>query len=92
MRTKGKEDKLKSAIAKIPEKVTELLDLHARDLEEAWANVGDEGLTISLSVKVGFDKAHKGVCDVNLSFTKEKVKDTASFSWDDRQLNLKVAK
>jgi hypothetical protein len=84
---------MRDAVQKIPGKVKELLDLHALDLEQAWANVGDEGLTISLSAKIGFDKARKGICDVTLSFTKEKVKDTASFAWDDFQLNLlKVAK
>jgi hypothetical protein len=79
---------LKSAIQKIPEKVKDLLDGHDSDLEEAWANVGDEGLTLSISAKIGFDKQRKGLCDVTLSFVKEKVKDTSSFSWDDRQLTI----
>ena len=79
---------MKSAIAKIPDSVKTLLDLHAKDLEEAWANVDDEKLTISISAKIGFDRSRKGTCDVTLSFVKEKVSDTDSFGWDDFQLNL----
>ncbi len=81
---------LKTAITQIPEKVKDLLDVHAKDLEEAWANVGDEGLSISFSIKIGYDKQHKGKGDVTISFSKEKIKDTESFEWNDLQLNLKV--
>ncbi len=81
-----------TAIAKIPEEIENLIVNHKNDLQEAWANIGEGELVISFSAKVGI-KNGKGVCEVGISFTKDKVKDSVSFNWDDHQLNLlKVAK
>ncbi len=80
---------MKDALRQISSKVDELLKNHAKDLEEAWANCGDGTLNISFPVKVGFDKAHKGTCEVGIAFEREpKVKDFKTFSWSDTQLSL----
>jgi hypothetical protein len=82
-------DHLKSAVNKIPEKISELLGHHTKDLEEAWANVGSgEALNISFSAKIGFDKQGKPACEVGIAFIKERVKDSVIFNWDDHQANL----
>ena len=79
---------MKSAIGSIPGKIAELMGNHVEDLAEAWANCSEsEPLNISFSAKISIDKG-KGKCDVSMSFTKEKVKDSTSFEWDDRQLSL----
>lgn len=80
---------MKSARDKIPEKILELLMIHTKDLEEAWANVGGgEALNISFSAKIGFDKQGKPACEVGIAFIKERVKDSVIFNWDDKQLSL----
>ncbi len=80
---------MKSALAQVPNKIGELIMAHAKDLEEAWANVGDGTLNISFLVKVGFDKTRKGTCEVGITFEREpKVKDSKTFSWSDTQLSL----
>ncbi len=81
-----------TALAKIPEEIENLIINHKNDLEDAWANIADGELVISFSAKVGI-KNGKGVCEVGISFTKDKVRDSVNFNWDDKQLNLlKVAK
>lgn len=77
---------MKSALVLIPEKIAGLLNDYAKDLEEAWANVGaGESLNINLSAKVGFDKHDKPCCEVTIAFIKEKVKGSVTFNWDDKQ-------
>ncbi len=80
---------MKDALRQIASKVDELLKSHAKDLEEAWANCGEDPLSISFSAKIGWDKSHKGICEVGIMFSREpKVKDSATFSWSDTQLSL----
>ena len=80
---------MRSAINKIPEKISDLLLTHTTDLEEAWSNIGDnEALNISFSAKIGFDKQGKPACEVGIAFIKERVKDSVIFHWDDHQANL----
>ena len=82
-----------NALAQIPNKIGELLESHAVDLTEAWANVGEGSLDISFSAKIGMNKHGEHVCEVGISFTVERMKDSVTFAWDDKQLNfLKVAK
>mgnify|MGYP001444921162 CR=1 FL=1 len=77
---------MKSALVLIPEKIQGLLNDYAKDLEEAWANIGaGESLNINLSAKVGFDKHDKPACEVTIAFIKEKIKGSVTFSWDDKQ-------
>ncbi len=75
------------ALSKIPETVEGLIIDHQKDLEEAWALVTDDMMAISFSTKVGIANG-KRVGEVSISFTKEKVKDTAQFSWDTAQPSL----
>jgi len=80
---------MKAALVLIPEKISGLLVDYAKDIEEAWANVGDgESLNINLSAKIGFDKHSKPVCEVTIAFIKEKIKGSVTFNWDDKQNNL----
>ncbi len=73
---------------KISISIGELIDMHIKDLEEAWANCGDsEPLAISFSVKMGL-KDGRGISEVGISFTKEKVKDSCQVEWDPKQMNL----
>ncbi len=77
---------MKQALTLIPEKIVGLLNDYAKDLEEAWANVGaGEVLNINLSAKVGFDKHDKPSCEVTIAFIKEKIKGSVIFNWDDKQ-------
>ena len=79
---------MKAALIQIPKKIEELLDSNLEDLEEAWSICGDESLNISFLIKVGFDKHSKPICEVGISFVKEKIKDSRSFTWDNKQLLL----
>ena len=85
---------MKSALVIIPEKISGLLNDYAKDLEEAWANLGEnDSLNINLSAKVGFDKHNKPACEVTISFVKEKIKGSVTFNWNDNQQALfKVVK
>jgi len=85
---------MKSALLLIPEKIGGLLNDYAKDLEEAWANVGDgEVLNINLSAKIGFDKVGKPACEVKIAFVKEKIEGSVKFNWEDKQAGLfKVVK
>ena len=87
---------IKGALSVIPNKIQGMLKDHVDDLEEAWANCGEEPLTISFSAKIGIQKS-KNVCmddkvefiaEVSISFTKEKVKDSTTFFWDPNQGEL----
>ena len=80
---------MKAALKIIPEKITGLLNEYSKDIEEAWANVGDnETLNINLSAKIGFDKYSKPACEVTIAFIKEKIKGSVTFNWGDQQNNL----
>ncbi len=80
---------MKSALAQVPNKIGDLIMAHAKDLEEAWANIGDGVLKISFSAKIGFDKNQKGTCEVDIAFEREpKVKDSKTFAWSDIQMSL----
>lgn len=76
---------MKNALILIPEKIKDLLETYSKDLEETWTLCGDEPLNISFSAKIGFDKYSKPVCEVGISFVKEKVKDSRIFNWNDKQ-------
>jgi hypothetical protein len=78
---------MKTALARIGTKVDELIIAHAKDLESAWANVGEGTLTINFPVKIGM-KNNKQICEVGISFVMEKCVDATSFEWDDRQPNF----
>ncbi len=78
----------KKGLRKISISIGDLIDMHIKDLEEAWANCGDsEPLSISFSVKMAL-KDGKGISEVGISFTKEKVKDSCRVEWDPKQMNL----
>ena len=80
---------MKAALIQIPEKINGLLNDYAKDLEEAWANLAEnEALNVNLSAKIGFDKQGKPVCEITISFIKEKIKGSAIFNWDDKQIPL----
>jgi len=78
---------IKGALSLIPSSIQTMLKNYVDDLEEAWANCGEEPLTISFSAKIGVQKG-KNICEVGISFTKEKVKDTATFYWNPNQGEL----
>ncbi len=79
---------MKAALKLIPEKVKELLESSSKELERAWANVGDKVLKIAIPLEIGFDKYGKPICKVGISFVMEKFEDSRSFNWDDKQLPL----
>jgi hypothetical protein len=78
---------MKDALSRIPSKVEDLIESHAKELEDAWANTGEGTLAISFPVKIGI-KNGKQVCEVGISFVMEKCQDSTIFEWDDRQGNL----
>lgn len=82
---------MKAALDKIPEKIRELIARNLDDLAEAWANCGGDPLTISFSAKIGFKK-EKPICETLISFIKEKISDSITFEWDNRQLDLELKK
>lgn len=80
---------IKQALDHIPETIRLMIRDYAADLEEAWSNrEEDEGLTINFSGKLSTDSQGKNNCDVSISFTKSKIKDKVSFTWDDKQQGL----
>jgi len=78
---------IKGATILIPSKIQAMLKDYAEDLEQAWANAGEDPLTISFSAKIGVAKG-KNVCEVIISFTKEKIKDSVTFEWNANQGEL----
>ncbi len=75
-------------LSKIPEVIEDLIGDYQKDLEEAWSNVGDsEFLSISFSAKMGLDEG-KGISDIGITFTKEKVKGSKRVEWDPKQMSL----
>ena len=78
---------IKGATILIPSKIQAMLKDYAEDLEEAWANAGEDPLTISFSAKIGVTRG-KNLCGVSISFTKEKVKDSVTFEWRANQGEL----
>ena len=84
---------MKAALVLIPEKINGLLTDYADDLEEAWLNLGEnESLNINLSAKIGFDKHSKPACEVTISFIKEKIKGSVTFTWGNQENLFKVVK
>jgi hypothetical protein len=80
---------IKGALSVIPNKIQGMLKDYVEDLEQAWTNAGEEPLTISFSAKIGIQKGtSKNICEVSISFTKEKVKDSKTFYWDPNQGEL----
>ncbi len=74
---------MKSALKKIPEKIQQLIENHADDLKEAWANRGESNpLIISFSARIGFKK-NRPICQVGMKFSKEDVTDSTEFEWND---------
>lgn len=72
----------------IEERIRELLNKHQEEIDQIWKERGEEeDLTISMSVKLGMKEGQK-ICDVGISFIKEKVKEKRSFPWDEKQENL----
>lgn len=84
---KGGRMSIKGATVLIPSKIQAMLNDYSMDLEQAWTNAGEDPLTISFSAKIGIQKG-KNVCEVSISFTKEKVKDSTTFYWDPNQGEL----
>jgi len=75
-------------IEEIEEKIRTLFKEHKEEIEEVWTRRGEEeDLSINMGVKLGI-KEGKNFCVVGMSFVKEKVKDTISFPWDEKQENL----
>jgi hypothetical protein len=78
---------IKGALLLIPSKIQGMLRDHAEDLEQAWANAGENPLTISFGAKI--DTANgKNICEVSISFTEKKVKDSVTFEWSALQGDL----
>ena len=78
---------IKGATILIPSKIQSMLKDYTEDLEQAWANAGEDPLTISFGAKIGIVKG-KNICEVSISFTKEKIKDTVTFEWSALQGDL----
>jgi hypothetical protein len=75
-------------LSTIPETIEALIVTYQKDLEEAWSNVGDtDFLSIAFSVKMGLDGG-KGISDIGITFTKEKVKGSKRVEWDPKQMSL----
>lgn len=73
---------MQSALDRISTEVGNLLMDYRVDLHEAWLK-SEDGLTISFSAKI-----KPGNCEVTMTFTKSKVKDSISFPWEDKQISL----
>ena len=83
---------LESVLDQIPEKVKGLIQDYKDDIIQAWSRKEDgEDLSIGLSAKI-FVKNNQNRCEVCISFVKDKIKDSASFTWDDKQTELKFDK
>jgi hypothetical protein len=77
---------LKEALVQIPSKIQKLIEGHKGDIEQAFSLLSDEEvLTVLFSVKISIQKGKK-ICKVGISFTKENVKDSLIFYWDDAPL------
>jgi hypothetical protein len=80
---------IKNALNQIPEKIEALIKDYTEDLQKAWQEKeGDESLAIGFAATLSVDKAGKNKCDVFIAFSKGKVKDKLSFTWDDKQEKL----
>ncbi|MBN1663415.1 MAG: hypothetical protein JW943_07435 [Deltaproteobacteria bacterium] len=74
-------------ISAIGDQVTGLLAYHKSDLMEAWIKANDEALSISLSVRVT-PNGSGNVVKTDISFVKEKVKDSSTRTVSDIQGEL----
>lgn len=76
------ENKLELALLGIQEKIGKLIGGHQKEIEEAFAILPDDDpLTINFSAKIAIVKGKK-ICEVGISFVKEKIKDSCQFSWE----------
>ncbi len=72
----------------IESRIHELLGDHAQEINDIWKDRGEEeDLTISMSIRLRMKEGQK-LCDVGISYVKEKVRESKSFPWDDKQTNL----
>jgi len=78
---------IKTALDLVPEKIQGLLQDYEKDLDQAWVKMEKGDLTISFSATFGIKQGQNN-CEVTMSFTKEKIKDKANFTWDDKQESL----
>ncbi len=76
-----------NALAQIPNKIRDLIEAHAKKLEDAWANTGEGTLLIAFPTKIGL-KNGKNFCEVGINFSVEKCQDSTTFEWNNKQLNL----
>jgi hypothetical protein len=75
-------------LVKISPAISRLIEEYQKDLEEAWANCGDsEPLSISFSIKMAL-RDGKGISEIGISFTKEKIKGSCQIEWDPKQMSL----
>ncbi len=73
---------------KIPSVISDLIQEYQKEIEEAWSNIGDsEFLSISFSAKMGLTQG-KGVSEIGIRFSKEKVKGSKRVEWDPKQMSL----
>lgn len=83
---------LETVLDQIPEKVKGLIQDHKDDIIQAWSHNKDwMGFNVDFFVRI-FVENNQNKCDVCISFVKEKIKDSASFTWDDKQTELKFDK
>lgn len=77
---------MKEVFDQIPAKIQHLIEKHKGDIEQAFSLLpDDEALNLSFSAKIAIVKGKK-ICEVGISFTKEKIKDSIQFSWEDAPL------
>ncbi len=77
---------MKEVLDQIPSKIEKLINGHRVDIEQAFSYLPDEeALTLSFSAKIAIVKGKK-ICEVGVSFVKDRVKDSLQFSWDDAPL------
>ncbi len=83
---------MKEVLDQIPGKIQKLIEGHKEDIKQAFSLLPDEeALNLSFSAKIAIVKGKK-ICEVGISFTKEKVKDSLQFSWDDAPLLKAIGK
>ncbi len=72
----------------IESRIHELLGEHTQTINDLWKEKGEEeDISISLSVKLRIKEGQK-LCDVGISYIKEKIRESKSFPWDEKQTNL----
>ncbi len=83
---------LKTALDVLPEKIEGLIKDYLKDLDDAWLKREEkESLAVTFVAKFGVDKGNN-VCEVSMSFMKEKIHDKTKFIFDDKQPSLPFKK